>query len=154
MKKTGDIKVAVKSEKGDQIVIEGKTAVPFSAFVKLILKRKVQGLFKQWQNEPVIISSDLLTQIASAPGDTVEDRSKIVLTAVVIGFCLGAFVMVAGIFILGILGIEIGQKELLFGLGAFLLVAVAVFAAMRVHVGKMRDELIEKVEQVAEVFGK
>lgn len=154
MKKSGDVKVPLKDKGGDQAVIEGKTAVPFGTFVKLILKRKVQTLFKEWQQEPVILSSELLTKIASAPEDTHEDRSKIILTALVIGLCFGLFVTGAVIILFGLVGIEIGQREILTALGVLLFLACAVYGSMQVHAGKVKKGLVEKVEQVADVFSK
>jgi hypothetical protein len=153
MHKTGDVKVSMK-EKGEHAVIEGKTAVPFGTFVTLLRKRKVQSLMSKWQKEPVILSSELLTHIASAGNDTDEDRSKVILTALVIGLCFGLFVMAIGLFVLGILGITIGQRELMTGLLVLLVLAGAVYASMQIHTGKMKQDLVETVDKVSEMFGK
>lgn len=154
MQKTGDVKVTLKTSANEQAVIEGKTTVPFSAFVKLILQRKVQGLMKEAQDEPVILSSNLLTKIASAPGDTLEDKSKVILTACVMGLCGGFFLAAAGIVILGMLGITIEQRELLVALGTFLVVALAIYSAMQIQGRKIREQFVEKIERIAEMFSR
>jgi len=154
MKKNGDVKVTLKPQMGEQAVIEGKTTVPFSAFVKLILQKKVQGLMKEAQYEPVILSSDLLTKIASAPGESLEDRSKVLLTACVIGFCGGFFLSAAAIVLLGMMGVEIGQKELIVALTVIAIVGVAVYSAMQIQTGKMRDQFVEKIEKIAHIFSR
>lgn len=154
MRKNSDVKVNLKTPQGEQAIIEGKTSVPFGAFTKLILKKKIQGLLKEWQEEPVIITSDLLTKIASAPGDTTEDRSKVILTALVIGLVGGIFLSAAAIVTLGAMGVAIGTKELLVALGVLLVVAVAVFGATQVHARKVKEKFIERIEHVADVFSK
>lgn len=154
MKKTGDVKVTLKTSQGEQAVIEGKTVVPFATFVKLILQRKVQGIMKDWQEEPVILSSDLLTKIASAPGDTTEDKSKVIMTAWVIGLCAGFFLAAAAIVFLGMLGVEIGQKELLVALGVLLVIAIAVFGSLQIHTRKMKEQFVEKIEHIADMFSR
>ena len=151
---SGDVKVSLKTPQGEQAVIEGRTGVPFGTFVKLILKRKVQTLFKDWQEEPVIISSELLTKIASAPEDTHEDRSKVILTALVIGLCFGLFAASVTLILLYMAGVELGMGELLSGLVVLLLIAFAVYTATRLHTLKAKQQIIEKVEQVADVFSK
>jgi len=154
MKKTGDVKVNIKAPAGEQAIIEGKTAVPFGAFIRLTLQRKVQGLMKEWQSEPVIISSDLLTKIASAPSESLEDRSKVLLTACVIGFCGGFFVAAFAIVVLGMMGVEIGQKELLVALTVLLVVALVVYSALQVHTRKIKEQFIEKIERIADIFSR
>lgn len=153
-RKNPDVTVTLKPPQGDRAVIEGKTSISFGAFVRLILQKKVQGILKDWQGEPVIISSDLLTKIASAPGDTAEDKSKVILTALVIGICGGFFIAASGIVILGMMGITIGQKELLVALTVLLVVAAAVFGALQIHTRKIRDQFIEKIERVSDIFSR
>jgi len=154
LKKTGDVKVTLKPVQGEQAVIEGKTTVPFHAFVKLILQRKIQGLVKDAQDEPVILSSDLLTKIASAPNESLEDRSKVLLTACVIGFCGGFFAAAFAIVVLGMMGVEIGQKELMVALTVLLVVALAVYGALQVHTRKVREKFVEKIERIADMFSR
>jgi hypothetical protein len=153
MRKGGDVKVSMK-EREEHAVIEGKTAVPFGSFMKLVQSRKVQPLMKRWQNEPVVISSDLLTHIASAGSESQEDRSKIILTAIVLGLAFGIFLATMGLFLLNLFGMSLGQRELITGLGILLILGVAVYSAMRVQGSGFRQDLIEKIEKIANVFGK
>jgi len=153
MKKGGDVKVTMK-DRGDHAVIEGKTAVPFGSFMKLVQSRKVQPLMKKWQNEPIMLSSDLLTHIASAGGESREDRSKVILTAMVIGLAFGIFITGVVMFFMGILGITVGQRELITVLGVLLVLGLAVYSAMRVQSGNAKQDLIEKVEKISDVFSR
>ena len=150
----GDVQVSLKIPEGGRAVIEGKTGVPFGVFVKLILKKKVQALFKDWQEEPVIIPSSLLTHLASAPEDRQEDRSKVILTALVIGFAFGMFLTAVTIVVSSTFGLEIGSRELLAGMGVLLALAVIVVAAMKIHTHKARQQLVEQIEQIADIFSK
>ena len=50
----GELEVRFKPESG-KAVIEGKTVVPFQAFVALILQRKVPNLLKTWGKVPIIV---------------------------------------------------------------------------------------------------
>ena len=56
-------------------VIEGKTGVPFKTFVALVLQRKVTGLFQEYGNRPVIVESEMLTRLASAPQDNPQNQA-------------------------------------------------------------------------------
>ncbi len=152
-RQTGDVQVTLKSAQGEKAVIEGKTSIPFGSFVKLVLKRKVQTL-RDFQEEPIILSSPLLTHLASAPEDSHEDRSKVILTALVIGFCFGMFLTAFTLVFSSLLGIEIGVGELLTGLVVLLAVALAIYASMKISSHKMKQQLIEKVEEIAGLFAK
>jgi|GEM_PF-391998 hypothetical protein len=154
LKKSAESKVSLKTSDGDEVIVEGKTGVPFNLFVKLILKRKIQTLFKDWQDEPVVISSELLTKIASAPEDSTEDRSKIIITAMVIGFCIGMFATAVILVGLSFSGIVVGSRELVAAIGVLGLVALAVFAAMKVQTRKAKQGFVEKIEEIAEVFSR
>jgi hypothetical protein len=150
----GETQLPLKTPLPEKVVIEGKTGIPFGVFVKLILKRKVQVLFRKWQEEPVILSSELLTSIASAPEDTPEDRSKVTLTALVLGCCLGMFLTATVLVLLASIGIVVGMRELLTGLGVLLFLAIAVYAAMKIQVHRIRQDVVDTVERVADVFSK
>jgi len=80
---------------GNKAIIEGKTSVPFKTFVSLILQRKVQVLFKRSDIDPVIVSSDLLTALASDPQDKQEDRTKLVIVTFGVGIVAGVFLTVS-----------------------------------------------------------
>ena len=82
----------LKTDQG-RAIVEGKTAVPFKTFVQLVLQRKVIQLFKDWGKDPVIIDSELLTSLASAPGDSQENREQLVMVTLGVGVLAGVFVM-------------------------------------------------------------
>lgn len=152
-RQSGDVQLSLKTTQGDKAIIEGKTSIPFGSFVKLILKRKVQTL-RDFQDEPIILSSNLLTHLASAPEDSHEDTSKVILTALLIGFCFGMFLTAFTLIFSSLFGIEIGVSELLTGLLVLLAVALAVYASLKISSHKMKQQLIEKVEEIAGLFAK
>ncbi len=142
-----------KSDSG-KVVIEGKTTVPFQAFVTLILQRKVFTLFKEWSKEPVIVSSELLTSLASAPQDTVENRSRLILVSLGVGILAGvtAFALVqAGLMAADI---SLGLKELLLIGGG--IVAVGLLSALLMRLQQMRrsDKIVEAVEGLSNFLSK
>ena len=89
-----DLEVEVKTE-SSKAVITGKTSVPFRTFVGLVLQRKVLQLFKDWGEEPVILSSSLLTNLASAPQDSQENKAHLVTVTLGVGVLLGIFFLAA-----------------------------------------------------------
>jgi hypothetical protein len=56
--------------------------------------------------------------------------------------------------LLATVGITVGMSELLTGLIVLLAVAASVYAATKVQVNKRKQEIVEKVERVADVFSK
>ena len=100
------------------------------------------------------LSSNLLTHLASAPEDSHEDTSKVILTALMIGFCFGMFLTAFTLIFSAMLGIDIGMSELLTGLLVLLAVALAVYASLKISSHKMKQQLIEKVEEIAGLFAK
>ena len=55
----------------------------------LILQRKVLQITKTWGKEPIVVSSELLTTLASAPQDTVENKTHLVYVTMGVGAILG-----------------------------------------------------------------
>lgn len=155
--KSGAVQLPLReaeNESGGKAIVEGKTSIPFSTFVQLILKKKVMSLFKDWGDEPIIFSSLLLTKIANAPQDRQEDKNKLILTALTIGLCGGICFSAITLLILWSLKVTVGQRELFVLLGTFLLVGVAVVGASRVHAGKHVAKLTEQIERIADSVGK
>ena len=153
--KKRDVQLPLREpDEEESAIVEGKTSIPFSTFVQLVLKKKVMSLFKEWGDDPIIFSSVLLTKIANCPQDTTEDKNKIILTAMTLGLCLGVAFTMLGILVLWTLGVDIGQKELLVATAALLVVGSAVFASMRIHTSKHIQKLTEHVENVSEMFSK
>jgi len=134
MSETADLEIELKTEQ-NRAIIAGKTSVPFRTFVGLVLQRKVFQLFKQWDKEPVILSSELLTQLASAPQDSQENRSHIIIVTLGVGTLFGIFVFSLGQVVLSLLGFELGTNELMLVAGS--LVALAVLAVVLARMQKL-----------------
>lgn len=149
----GDIEVSVR-ESATKAVIEGKTAVPFQSFVKLVLQRKVQALFKDWQNEPIVVSSSLLSTLANSPADSREDRGRLVLTSIVIGTCFGVFLTSLALLVLILLEVDVGPRELLTVVVVLFLLALLLQAAEKLNIDAYKQAVVDKVERIADVISR
>jgi len=151
--KKEELEVHFKNDLG-KVVIEGKTTVPFQAFVTLILQRKVFSLFKEWGKEPVIMNSELLTSLASAPQDTVENRSRLILVSLGIGILGGVAVFALAQAGLLTINIALGREELLLIGGG--IVAIGALSAVLVRIQRMRrsDKIVEAVESLSNFLSK
>jgi hypothetical protein len=149
MASDGAIEVGISHQDG-KAIIQGKTTVPFKTFVSLILQRKVQQLFKQFQDEPVIVGSDLLTNLASAPDDRQEDRASLVLVTLGTGMYLG--LLLAAIIVLVLTLLDVPFSVIYTGIAIAALLAVM---AIVVIIQKMQNRrgaaqrLYEEMEKVA-----
>ncbi len=148
-----DTEVEINQENG-KAVIQGKTSVPFKTFVSLILQRKVQTLFKKWQDEPVIVGTELLTGLASAPDDSTEDRGKLVIVTLGVGVILGVFLTTGVLFVLTILKIVPSMAE--YGLVLFILVCLSFLLSVmqRSQKSSTKQKLYEKMERVTDVLSR
>lgn len=150
---SSELEVHFKPETG-KAVIEGKTTVPFQSFVALILQRKVQSLFKTWGKRPIIVESELLTSLASAPQDSQENRSNLVLVSIVTGILIG----IAGLSIvqLALLPVEIvlGYRELGIIAGSILLLIILMVAAGKMQRKQKSEKLLETMEKMAGMLKK
>jgi len=151
--KTSDLEVKLKTEQS-KAVIEGKTSVPFKTFVSLILQRKIIPLFRPWGDEPVIINSKLLTEIASAQQDSQENRARLVLVTLGVGVLTGVFVLAVMQILLLAVNIPLGQQELLIIAIALLGLAVLTTVLSRVQRGNRAQKLADKMEKVASLLSK
>lgn len=142
--------VEVDLSDGAKAVIEGKTSVPFKTFVGLILQRKVQALFKKCQDEPVIVSSELLTQLASAPNDSQEDRSKLVLVTFGVGIICGIFLAVVGLLVLLLLKVQPTVTHYAIAVGIMLVLGVIVSVLQRMQLGSTKQKLYESMEKMTD----
>jgi len=142
-----ELEVQFKPETG-KAVIEGKTVVPFQAFITLVLQKKVLQLAKTWGKHPVILDSELLTSLASAPGDSQENRSNMVMVSLITGVLLG----ITGLAILQIalllVKIPLGYKELGIIAGSIVAVFLLLMVAMKMRKPKS-EKLVEAMEHVA-----
>ncbi len=153
MDRIEDLEVEIKGGES-KAVIEGKTAVPFNTFVKLILQKKVTGLLKDWGKAPVILNSELLTNLASAPQDSQENRSKLVLVTFgagivggVFGFCVLQIGLLTG-------GISFGRRELLYIVGSIVGLWILFLLLARVQRRQKSDTLLESMEQLSNLLSK
>ncbi len=130
-------------------VVEGKTMVPFQALVTLILQRKVQLLFKQWGKEPVIVSSELLTSLASAPQDSQENKAQQLLVAMGVGILGGVGGMALVLAILETVQVFVTRKDLLVVAGVIFGVGCVCVALMRVQRVKRGVKMVENIENLS-----
>ena len=150
-----DVEVDINTGTSNKVVIEGKTSVPFRTFVTLVLQRKVQALFKASQDEPVIVGSELLTKLASAPEDKHEDRSKLVLVTFGVGILAGIFIAAAIVLILSMFQVQLRSQDLLIVLGVIGLVAILGFALQRSRKrNAFTEKLTEAMEKTTDLFSR
>ncbi len=150
-----EVEVEITDGKGGKAIIEGKTSVPFKTFVSLILQRKVQAIFKTCQDEPVIVSSELLTSLASAPNDRQEDKAKLVLVTMGAGTLVGVFLTIALFVAFMLFDVRPEMKDLLIALGILLLVAVVVGLLMSSQKkAGFKEKLYESMEKVTDLIAR
>lgn len=143
------------SNTGGKAVIEGKTSVPFKTFVSLILQRKVQVLFKRSDNDPVIVSSDLLTALASAPQDKQEDRTKLVIVTLGVGIVAGVFLTVLVFLGLLLFKIQPEVKDLGIVLGVILgIVVLAILLQKPQKKSALGEKLYESMEKMTNLISR
>jgi hypothetical protein len=148
-----DLEVELKTEQA-KAVITGKTAVPFRTFVGLILQRKVLQLFKNWGEEPVILSSALLTNLASAPQDSQENRTHLVIVTLGVGILTGIFVFALVQAALLFWKIPLLLPHLLLIAGG--LIGVAVLGVILAKLQKLNrgQKIADTMEKVAQFLSK
>lgn len=151
--KSKHVEVSIASENG-KAYIQGKTNVPFKVFVGLVLQRKVQSLFKQWQDEPVVVSSELLTSLASAPEDSQEDRGNLVLVTLLAGVFLGVFITLVGLFVLMLMRMAPSSRELLIIIGIFIIAGLILMLAQRTQRSNTKQKIHDKMERLTDLFSK
>lgn len=149
----GEVEVHFKPDSG-KAVIEGKTVVPFQAFVALILQRKVTNLFKTWSKAPVIVDSELLTSLASAPQDSQENRANLVLVTFVTGILAGVTGFAAVQIVLLLTKITLGYKELGTIVGSVVFLLILVVSMTKGQKKPKGEKLMEVMEKAAGLVGK
>ncbi len=149
-----EIEVDISTMNG-KAIIEGKTSVPFKTFVRLILQRKVDVLFKRNSDDPVIVSSDLLTALASAPQDKQEDRTKLVIVTFGVGIVAGVFVSAAILLGLLLFGIHPEIKDFGIVLGVIAGVVVLGFLLQKNQKkSQFAEKLYEAMEKTTDMMSK
>jgi len=152
-KRNHDMEVDVTLE-GGKAVIQGKTTVPFQKLVQLILQRKVVSLFKESGDEPVIVSSTLLTNLASAPQDNQENQSKLVMVTLGVGILTGIFLFAVGEMVLSSFGIELSQREYMLIAGGLIGLVALAAAAIKINRKKKSTKITDAMESVASLLSK
>lgn len=146
----GDVEMELRGLQG-KAVIEGKTSVPFRSFVQLVLQRKVTTLFKERGDDPIIVSSELLTHLASAPQDAPENRERLVIVTLGVGVLTGIFLLAIAQVTLGALGSPLSIQELL--LIALLLLFLAAMAFVLEKVKRRRNRSEKLAEAMEHLTG-
>lgn len=146
-----ELEVSLRQENG-KTVIEGRTPVPFQSLVSLILQRKVGTLFKKWGNDSVIVTSELLTQLASAPQDTHENRMKLITVTLGIGILTGVFAFGIVLLILDYMHIPLTQQNLLWLCGGILAVAFVGWLVTKLQRNKQGEKLVDAMEKITGMF--
>ena len=153
MNQQADLEVELRTE-SSKAVITGKTAVPFRTFVGLVLQRKVLQLFKQWGDEPVILSSELLTNLASAPQDSQENRTHLIIVTLGVGILGGIFALALGQAALIFWQITLGLRELLLIAGSLLTLAILVGVLAKLQKLNRGQKIADTMEKVAQFLSK
>jgi hypothetical protein len=143
----------LKTDQG-RAIVEGKTAVPFKTFVGLVLQRKVLNLFKQWGSEPVIIDSELLTDLASAPQDSQENREQLVTVTLGVGVMLGVFVMSVAQIALTPWNIFLSQQHLLMVAGTLFGIGVLVWMLSKSKKKGNSQKMADTMEKITNIVSK
>jgi len=151
--KNVDTEVAISHGNG-KAVIEGKTTVSFQTFVGLILQRKTSDLFKKWGKDPVVVNSELLTGLASAPQESKENRSKLVLVTLGTGILVGIFVSAVAQILLIASGMSLGNKELMLIAGGLIALAGLAVILVKTQRKKKDDKLLEVMEKLSSLLSK
>lgn len=145
---SGELEVNFKPETG-RAVIEGKTVVPFQAFVTLVLQKKILPFTKTWGKHPVVIDSELLTSLASAPQDSRENISTMVLVSLIAGVLLGVAGLAAAEALFLFLQTPLGIKEHLVLLGSIALLVILLALFMKMQRMPRGEKLLETIESVS-----
>lgn len=147
--------VEVDISHGDKkAIIEGKTAVTFKRFVGLILQRKVTALFKDWGDKPIIIDSELLTSLASAPQDSQDTKGQLVLVTLGIGMLSGVFFFAVLQVALMLSSNPMEMKDLFVIIGVLAGLALMVTLLMNMKKPNKGEKVVESIERVANFLTK
>lgn len=153
MDTSDDLEIDISSEH-EKAFIKGKTGVPFKTLVKLILQRKVTNLFEKWGDNPIVINSELLTDLASAPQDNAESSQHLILVTFGCGIFTGLFTMVALQLILSIGNIYLDAVKLVYIVACMIGVVALGWTIMRIKQRNKSDKFMEVMEKIAAVVPK
>lgn len=143
----------LKTDQG-RAIVEGKTAIPFKTFVGLILQRKVFNLFKTWGKEPIIVDSELLTDLASAPQDNQENKEQLVRVSMGTGVIAGVFVLSVTQAVLLIFDQVLWQEDHLILSGSLFGLAVLAYLLSKTKKKGRGQKMTDAMEKVAGMVSK
>ncbi len=149
--KNRDIEVDLRID-GTKAVIDGKTNVPFKTFVQLVLQRKMPNIVKENADEPIILSSKLLTDLAAAPDDSREDQAHTILITLGVGVLAGVLLFSLLMIVFQLLDITFGQKEFLIVIGVLLGLIVLASATLRIKKRKKTQKVADYMEQISNLL--
>ncbi len=132
----------------NKAIIEGRTAVTFESLVTLILQRRVDTLFKKLGKDPVIVSSELLTSIASAKQESRLNETKLITVTFGIGTVFGVLLSSIILFVLMQTQIVVGQRELLIVIGSIVGVAIVGWTIVKMQSAKQGGKLVDTMEKI------
>lgn len=153
MAHSSDLEVTLKTE-NSRAVIEGKTSVPFKTFVMLILQRKVTALFKEWGDAPVIVNTELLTNLAGAPQDSQENHAHIVLVTFGVGILAGVFTTTIVLFGLSVVQITLQQTHLLLIIAGFVALGLLSVMLIKIQRRSKGQKLMDTMETMAKLLSR
>jgi H+/Cl- antiporter ClcA len=139
---------------GSRAVIDGKTSVPFKTFVSLILQRKVLNLLRNSGENPIILDSELLTNLASAPQDSQENRTQLVLVTLGTGILTGIFGFSVAQAILLWSNIQLTMEHYLLLAGTLVGLTFLVAILDRMRKRPRGSNITEAMEQLASLLSK
>jgi len=148
-----DLEVEIKPGE-NRAIIAGKTAVSFKKFVALILQRKVTTLFKEWGDDPVVVSSELLTGLASAPQDSQDNQTHLVLVTLGAGIMFGIFLFALILVVLSVLDMPLKTSEFAVLAGGLFVLALIVTFLSRIKRRKRGEKVVETMEKLASLLSK
>ncbi len=148
-----DMEVELNQE-GSKAIITGKTSVPFTTFVKLVLERKLGNIIKNSGEEPIILNSELLTSLASAPQDSRENQAKLTLVTLGCGVLVGVFIFSLIQIVLPMLGVTLGPKDYVVMAGLLMGIVVLALTLERMKRRKKADKVTEAMERLTSLLSK
>lgn len=148
-----DLEVDITSE-SVKTFIKGKTGVPFKTLVKLILQRKVTVLFERWGQDSIVISSELLTDLASAPQDNEDNRQHLMLVTFGCGIFVGLFLFSVVQLILLLGKIQLNLGNLITIIASMLVLAGLGWALMRSRQRQKSTKFYDTIEKIATIIPK
>ncbi|MCK5019928.1 MAG: hypothetical protein KAS32_22930 [Candidatus Peribacteraceae bacterium] len=149
--KSRDLEVDLRLD-GSKAIIEGKTTVPFKTFVQLILQRKMPNIVKENTDEPIILSSKLLTDLAAAPDDNREDQAHTILITLGVGVLAGVLLFSLLMVIFQLFNISFGQKEFLIVIGVLFGLIVLASATLKIKKRKKTQKVADYMEQISSLL--